>query len=158
MKNKRFYLIFSIAMAVALVGAGMFAPQAVLAQSGGGSGTLTASGDGLAGIRGNGAVTISGSGILWIRDTAGDAVINVSGNGTRHERPGGWIRYSGFQGQATVSGSQITVALSGFGIDMVATGTGKFILRGNGSYSVEKDGLVIMTGAWTEQAEVFSIP
>ncbi len=157
MKNKSFTLIFSIAMMIALVGAGIFAPQSAYAQSGGGNGTLKATGDGLAGIRGNGTVTISGNGILWIRDRAGDAVINVSGNGKRAEK-NGWIRYSGFQGQATVSGSQITVALSGYDINLEATGTGKFILRGNGSYTVEKDGIIVLDGVWTEEAQVFSIP
>lgn len=158
MKKKTLPLIFSLAMMIALVGAGVLAPQTAYAQSGGGKGTLTASGDGLAGIRGNGDVIISGNGILWIRDSAGDAVINVSGSGTRKEGENGWIRYSGFDGQATVSGSQITVALSGYDINLEATGTGKFVLRGNGSYSVEKDGIIVLDGVWTEEAQVFSIP
>jgi hypothetical protein len=157
MKNKHLTLIFSIALLAALVGAGVFAPQAVLAQSGGGSGTLTASGDGLAGIRGSGTVTISGNGILWIRDRAGDASIQVSGNGTKRELSNGWIRYAGFQGEAVVSGSQITVALSGYDIRLTASGTGKFVLRGNGTYTVEKGGFIV-TGAWTESAEVSSMP
>lgn len=159
MKKKTFPLLLVIATLVALTGAGIFAPQTAYAQSGGGNGTLKASGDGLAGIRGNGDITISGNGMLWIRDQAGDAVINVSGNGgNRHEGENGWVRYSGFDGQATVSGSQITVALSGYGINLEATGTGKFIMRGSGSYTVEKDGIIVLDGAWTEEAEVFSIP
>ncbi len=158
MKNKRLYLIFSFALAVSLFSAALVAPQTAFAESGGGTGTLTADGDGLAGIRGNGTVTISGNGILWIRDHAGDAAITISGNGVRDALPGGWIRYSGFNGSATVSGSQITVALSGYSIHLNATGTGKFVLRGNGSYSVVKDGDVVLTGSWTEDAEVLSIP
>ncbi len=158
MNNKRFTLIFAIAFAFALVGAGIFALQPALAQSGGGTGTLTASGDGLAGIRGNGRVEISGNGILWIKDHAGDADINVSGNGVRHEMPGGWIRYTGFQGQANVSGSSITVALSGYNINLRATGTGSFVLRGNGEYSVEKDGIIVLSGTWSETTEVLSFP
>ena len=151
-------LILSFAMIFALVATTAFAPQTAYAQAGGRTGTLKATGDGLAGIRGGGDVTISGSGILWIRDHAGDAVINVSGGGNRREGENGWVRYSGFNGEASVSGSQITVALSGFGIDLEATGTGKFMLRGSGSYSVEKDGIIVLDGVWTEEAQVFSIP
>ncbi len=157
MKNKRISLIVSLALAIALLSTAMLAPQTALANSGGGTGTLVADGDGLAGIRGSGTVSISGNGILWIKDHAGDANINVSGNGIRTNRPDGWIRYSGFNGTVVVSGSQITVALSGYNIHLEATGTGQFVLRGNGSYTVEKDGIVI-TGAWTERAEVLSIP
>ena len=158
MNTKRFSIVVSIAVALALMGATMVSPQAALAQSGGGSGTLTASGDGLAGIRGSGTATISRSGILWIRDRAGDASIQVSGNGTKSELPSGWIRYAGFQGEAVVSGSQITVALSGYDIQLTASGTGKFVLRGNGSYTVQKDGATVVSGAWTESVQVFSIP
>ena len=159
MKKKTFPLLFVIATLVALIGAGIFAPQTAYAQSGGGNGTLKATGDGLAGIRGNGNVTISGNGILWIRDSGGDAVINVSGNGGhRSEGENGWVRYSGFDGQATVSGSQVTVALSGFGINLEATGSGKFIMRGSGSYTIEKDGIIVLDGVWTEEVQVFSIP
>ena len=157
MKNKRISLIFSLALAIALLSAAMLAPQPALANSGGGTGTLIADGDGLAGIRGGGTVSISGNGILWIRDHAGDADISVSGDGIRSDLPNGWIHYSGFNGSAMVGGSQITVALSGYSIHLKATGTGQFVLRGNGSYSVTKDGITI-TGTWTENAEVLSIP
>ncbi len=158
MNTKRWTTFFSLVMTLALTLSALAAPQTALAQSGGGAGTLTASGDGLAGIRGNGTVTISGNGILWIRDDGGDALINVSGNGRQVELPSGWIRYTGFHGQAQVSGSKITVALSGVGIKMQATGTGKFVLRGSGSYSVEKDGEIVMTGVWAETAEVMKLP
>ena len=158
MKNKRFYTIAALALTLALAGTVIFVPQTALAQSGAGAGTLTASGDGLAGIRGNGTVHITGNGILWIRDHNGDAVIEVTGNGHRMEMPNGWIRYSGFQGAAAVTGTRITVALSGYDIQLEATGTGKFVLRGNGTYSVEKDGSIVATGAWTESALVLQIP
>lgn len=159
MKKKTFTLILAFAMVFALVGAGIFSPQTAHAQSGSGNGTLIASGDGLAGIRGNGNITISGNGILWIRDGAGDAVVNISGNGgRRYEGESGWVRYSGFDGQATVSGSRVTVALSGFGINLTATGAGRFIMRGSGSYHVEKNGITVLEGVWTEGVQVFSIP
>lgn len=151
-------LIFTLVMVFVFVGGTAFAPQVAYAQSGGGTGTLKATGDGLAGIRGSGDVTISGSGVLWIRDRAGDALIQISGSGNRREGENGWIRYSGFNGEASISGSAITVALTGTGIDLEATGTGRFVLRGSGSYTVEKDGIIILDGIWTEEAQVFSIP
>ena len=157
MKNNRFYVLLAIVLLV-LVGTTALAPRPALAQSGGGTGTLTASGDGLAGLRGNGTVTISGNGILWIRDHNGDATIQVSGSGAKRELPNGWMRYVGFRGQATVSGSLITVALSGYDIHLQATGTGRFVLRGNGTYTIEKDGAVTMSGAWPERAEVLRLP
>ncbi len=158
MKVKRISLIISLALAIAILGISFLGPQVALAESGGGSGNLVADGDGLAGIRGGGTVTISGNGILWIRDQAGDAEIDITGNGIRSDLPGGWVRYSGFNGSAVVSGSQITVALSGYSIHLQASGTGSFVLRGNGTYSVTKDGVVVFTGAWTEEAEVKRIP
>lgn len=158
MNTKRLYIIFSIVAAIALLGATAFTPQVALADSGGGTGTLTASGDGLAGLRGNGTVNISGNGVLWIRDRAGDAIIQVSGNGQRTELRNGWIRYAGFHGSAEVSGSSITVALSGYNIQLEASGTGKFVLRGNGTYSTTKDGVVVFSGAWPETVEVQTLP
>ena len=153
MKTKLLDLVVLLTVVLAL-----FVPQSALAQSGGGAGTLTASGNGLAGIRGDGTVTVSGNGILWIRDHAGDASVNVSGSGEKRELPNGWIQYIGFQGQATVSGSWLTVALSGYDIHLQASGAGKYILRGNGTYSVERDGLIVVSGAWTEDAEVMTVP
>ena len=152
MKNK-LSIILSIAASLALIGATVFAPQSALAQSGDGTGTLTASGDGLAGIRGQGNIRISGNGVLMIRDQAGDASIRVTGNGQRVELPGGWIRYVGFQGEATVSGNKVTVALSGYDIHLEASGSGKFVLRGNGTYQVGH-----LSGSWTEGPEVHSLP
>ncbi|MEW6093783.1 MAG: hypothetical protein AB1531_07450 [Chloroflexota bacterium] len=158
MKTTRFYTITVLALILALTGAAAFVPQTASAESGGGTGTLTASGDGLAGIRGNGSVHITGNGILYIRDYAGDASIQVTGSGVKTELPNGWIRYMGFHGTADVSGSMISVALSGYDIDLQASGTGKFLLRGNGTYSVVRDGVVILSGTWTESAEVQQLP
>ncbi len=158
MKITRFYTIAALALILALTGAIAFVPQTASAESGGGTGTLIASGDGLAGIRGNGTIHITGNGILYIRDHAGDASIQVTGSGQRTELPNGWIRYLGFHGTADVSGSMITVALSGYDINLQASGTGKFLLRGNGTYSVERDGVVILSGTWTESAEVQQLP
>ena len=50
-----------------------------------GRGTLTAAGDGIAILGGNGAVSIGGNGILWVRDLAGGATIEVTGYGGKKE-------------------------------------------------------------------------
>ena len=156
-KTKQIHHLATFAIALILVGAVALPAGVALAQGGAGTGTLTASGDGLAGVRGNGNITISGNGILWIRDHAGDASINVSGNGERSELPSGWIRYIGFDGQAQVSGSKVTVALSGWGIELEATGTGKFLLRGNGTYSTSR-GDQVFVGEWSQEVEIISMP
>jgi hypothetical protein len=142
-----------LALTLALVGAIAFMPQTAYAEGGGGSGSLIAEGDGLAGLRGNGEVTISGAGILWIRDLGGDAVINVTGKGRRIELPSGWIQYIGFNGEAHVSGSQITVALSGVNIHLEANGTGQFLLRGSGWFQVGDS----IRGEWTSAGQVLEL-
>lgn len=139
---------FGLALVVALL-----MTAAAVAAQGEGSGTLTAQGDGVAGLKGNGTITISGSGTLYIRDLAGDANINVTGKGTKRELRNGWMLYAGFDGQAQVSGSQITVALSGVNINLKATGTGKFLLRGEGTYKTDKG-----SGVWTDEGKVIAIP
>lgn len=154
MKLKRLITIAAVLGVLALTALPVFAQE-----QGGGTGTLEATGDGLAGIKGDGTVTVSGDGMLWIQDLAGDASINVTGQGNYVELPNGWIRYQGFDGSATVSGSSIIVALNGTGIELTASGTGKYILRGEGSWMVYKeDGTVAASGQWTEKAEPIDIP
>ena len=147
-------IIFSTVILLVIIAT--IAPSVAFAQSGEGSGRLTAIGSGLAGLRGNGKVTISGEGVLWIRDRTGNADIHISGSGHRTELPSGWIRYAGFNGHATISGTQITVALSGANIEMRAFGRGKFILRGEGSYTITKNG-VVTTGVWTKEGKVLEL-
>lgn len=153
MKTKSFYSAGVLILVVSVVCAAFIPMGTAYAESGGGTGTLKAWGDGLAALRGNGTVVISGSGILWIRDHAGDASIHVRGNGVRHELPNGWIRYTGFNGEAQVTGSLISVALSGYDIELAATGTGKFVLRGNGGWETEH-----ASGEWSSTVEVLSFP
>jgi hypothetical protein len=153
MKAKRFYSAGVLILVASVLCASFIPLGTAFAQGGGGTGTLKAWGDGLAAIRGNGTVVISGNGILWIRDHVGDASIHVTGSGVRHELPNGWIRYTGFNGEAEVSGSMITVALSGYDIKLMATGTGKFVLRGNGRWETEH-----ASGEWSSTGEVLSFP
>ena len=99
-----------------------------------GKGSLTAEGDGIAILRGRGTVDLSGNGTLWIKDGAGDAVIEVTGSGEREEFPDGWIQYAGFHGEAHVEGSRIGVIVAGVDIELTAEGRGIARLWGHGSY------------------------
>ncbi|HEY67236.1 MAG: hypothetical protein DRI79_01695 [Chloroflexi bacterium] len=101
-----------------------------------GMGELHAWGDGIAGVRGNGEVTVTGNGVLYFRDLAGDAKWSVSGDGERRDLPGGWITYYGFDGTFKAQGSRITVALSGYDVELWAEGRGVALLYGNGEYEV----------------------
>jgi len=143
----------ALALTLALV-VGLLMTGTVAAARGSGTGTLTAQGDGIAGLKGNGSVIISGSGTLYIRDAAGDASINVTGKGVKRELRNGWILYAGFDGQAQISGTQITVALSGINIHLQATGTGKFLLRGRGTYETSHG----KGGVWTDEGKVIAVP
>ncbi len=109
-------------------------PVVALAQTGQGTGTVHAEGDGAAYLRGEGWVRISGSGTLLIRDRAGDAEIQVSGHGSHAERGQGLV-YRGWNGEAYVRGSAITVAVRGTDIRLEAAGTGVVYLRGQGWYT-----------------------
>lgn len=101
-----------------------------------GRGTLTAAGDGIAILGGNGAVSISGNGILWVRDLAGGAIIEVTGYGEKKEFADGWLQYSGFGGNAYVEGTRIVVVLAGVDIELSAEGRGRVILWGHGTYEL----------------------
>ncbi|MBI5035682.1 MAG: hypothetical protein HZB51_34755 [Chloroflexi bacterium] len=122
------------------------------ADQGSGSGTLTAQGNGMAALRGRGSITISGSGVLYVRDEAGSPQVHITGTGHKIER-NGWTVYTGFHGEARITGSNLTVALRGVNIRLQATGTGKFILRGNGTYQTGK-----ASGVWTEEGTVVTLP
>jgi hypothetical protein len=150
-------IVQALGLAVVLA---LFLTTVAAAEHGAGTGTLTAKGNGLAALRGDLSVTLTGSGLLVIRDQAGDATIAVTGRGYKtkgppqgKEFPNGTIAYFGFDGKAEISGSAITVSLRGSDIELEATGTGKFLLRGHGSYHTDKGG-----GAWTEDGAVVTLP
>lgn len=119
----------------------------VLAQDVMGTGALTAEGDGRAALHGRGTVTVSGRGALYIVDRAGDAQINIEGNGTRdiiQSYNQQVVRYRGFNGTATISGSNIIVVIRGRNIELTAEGTGRAHLRGRGTYEFNGE-----SGKWT---------
>ena len=101
-----------------------------------GIGTLTAEGDGIAVLAGRGIVRLKGNGMLWIKDAAGDATIEVSGQGKKKEFPDGWIQYSGVRGTANVKGSKLRIIIAGVDIDLYAKGRGRVFLWGHGTYEI----------------------
>ncbi|MDY6908325.1 MAG: hypothetical protein SV910_08910 [Chloroflexota bacterium] len=105
-------------------------------QGGGGTGILTAQGDGIAILGGRGTVDVAGNGILWVRDIGGGATIEVTGYGQKEEFNDGWVQYAGFHGDAHVEGARVVVVIAGVDIDMEAQGRGRFILWGHGTYDV----------------------
>lgn len=125
--------VFAIGLAVALT---LILASVVYAEGVQGTGELHAWGDGLAGLRGDGEVTVAGNGILYFRDHNGDAEWSVSSKGGRRDLLNGWIVYYGFDGTFEAQGSRITVVLSGYDVDLWATGTGVVMLRGNGEYEI----------------------
>ena len=117
-----------------------------------GTGTLTASGSGTATMSGNIEVEISAlGGILTITDYDDNAEVEVTGYGTKKDLGNGTVRYSGFDGTASISGSSITVVIIGDDIELTADGTGSAVLRGYGTYSVEKGGELILSNDWAPE-------
>ncbi|MBM4446626.1 MAG: hypothetical protein FJ023_04645 [Chloroflexi bacterium] len=101
-----------------------------------GIGKLKAQGDGIAVLYGKGAVELSGNGTLWVKDSAGNAKIEVTGYGVKKEFPDGWIQYAGLRGTASIKGTNIRVVIAGVSIDLTAKGRGGAILWGHGTYEM----------------------
>ena len=139
--KKTLTIILALAIAFSTMA---FLPQPVFAETGGGSGTLTADGAGHAGVTGEGTINISGNGILYFKDNTGDASIEIDGRGTRRVLANGWVRYLGFRGDAVITGSDVAVKITGVRIHLEASGTGKFFVRGHGTYATGSQ-----SGSWT---------
>ncbi len=141
MKNKRF-LQFALSLTALIA---LLLPTVVLAASGGGDGSLSAWGTGKGVVYGGGRISASGNGDLWIYDYAGDARIDIQGSGTMNELPTGWVHYEGFDGSASISGSEVTVVIAGSQIRLFARGSGRFALRGRGGYHTSGSGWTLDT-------------
>ena len=109
-----------------------------------GIGEITAQGDGIALLAGRGKVELSGNGILWIKDAAGDAKIEVTGYGTKKEFPDGWAQYSGLHGTANIKGSSLRIVIAGVNVELHAKGRGGAILWGHGTYEMNS-----RSGQWS---------
>jgi hypothetical protein len=94
-----------------------------------GIGKLKAQGDGIAILFGKGVVELSGNGILWVKDVAGNARIEVTGYGAKKEFSDGWVQYSGLHGNASI-------VIAGVDINLDARGRGSAILWGHGTYEI----------------------
>lgn len=57
--------------------------------------------------------------------------------------PDGWVQYTGYNGTAVITGRSVSVVLAGAKIRLVATGTGRFVLKGRGVYKTGH-----LTGNW----------
>jgi Spy/CpxP family protein refolding chaperone len=113
-----------------------------------GTGTLTAEGSGKAIIRGDIEMQLAvDAGSLSVCDRAGDMAISVTGDGTRTE-DGSIVIYTGFNGNATINGSDVVVTMTGTGIELAVEGTGTAVLIGTGSYEVTKDDGDVTSGNW----------
>ncbi len=120
----------------------------------GGTGKLTASGNGKATMSGNMEVEISAhSGVLTITDYDDNAEVDVTGYGTKEVIGNGAVRYSGFDGTASISGSSVTVVILGDDIELTSKGTGSVVLRGYGTYNIEKDGKHISSNDWAPEEQ-----
>ena len=108
-----------------------------------GKGTLQASGNGAARIKGrtdeieDGIVKISGNGILLIRDFKGDINTKITGYGGKVElKKDHWLYY-GFKGNAEIRGSGFMINLLGEDLEIYAKGRAAVFLAGEGSYKVD---------------------
>jgi hypothetical protein len=144
-------LVIAFVLSFGLMGLQPATATTSVAQTGSGSGTLTAQGKGVAWVRGNGTFTVSGTGVLRFRDWGGDAQVTVNGT-QRNAFNGRWNRYGGFRGTATITGTDVMIELIGTNISLNATGTGNYGLRGQGTYTKTISGTT-STGNWVTVAQ-----
>ena len=117
-----------------------------------GTGKLTASGNGKATISGNMEMEISARrGVLTITDYDGNTEVDITGYETKEDLGNGAVMYSGFDGTASIGGSSVTVVILGDDIELTLKGTSSVVLRGYGTYDVEKDGRHISSNDWAPQ-------
>lgn len=141
-------LLLVLAAATLLASFGVAATASADVQEDG-KGSLTAHGDGIAVLGGKGKVELTGNGILWVRDVAGDAMVEVTGYGEKKEFNDGWVQYAGFHGTAEIKGSRIIVMVAGVDIDLEAKGRGRCRLWGHGTYEMGD-----RSGEWSQVVPV----
>lgn len=104
-----------------------------------GRGELHAEGDGLAAVKGHLDIDVSADrGILLVKDIAGDAEIDVQGEG-------GTAEFHGFRayfgtGAAHIAGSHVAVVIVGNNIDLDVVGKGWGYLKGEGHFTINDRG------------------
>ena len=110
-----------------------------------GMGRLVASGNGRAVIEGDVNVTLSGNATLKVSSNAN---VTMSGNGSREVLGNGEVKYQGYD-SITIEGRNIRIEVSGNDISLEAEGTGKAVLRGNGTYRTERE--FTASGEWEKE-------
>lgn len=121
-----------------------------------GTGTLTASGNGRAVLRGDGNVNVSGNGVFKVLDCGGDAVITIIGHGLKIMKQKGDCvlhKYIGFDGAASVTGNNFKVTINGTNIEMTAVGTGVVRLNGVGVFQIGDQ-----SGLWSDRGVEIYLP
>ena len=96
-----------------------------------GSGYLTARGHGSAVILGSGTAVVKGNGTLIVNE---NAQIVSHRLGERVDLPGGYTMFIGFDGIAVLRGDDMDIALFGSNVELGASGEGRVILQGCGTY------------------------
>jgi hypothetical protein len=139
-QNNRTILLFLV---ICILGMTLGISSPVLADSGTGTGTLKAVGTGYAKLSGGGTATLSGIGTLFVRDYDGNAVVTVTGKGRKQVLSDGWTRYTGFSGAVVITGKSFGIILTGTRIRLVASGSGRFVLHGRGTYTTGN-----LSGTW----------
>ncbi|MBP2030519.1 hypothetical protein J2755_001453 [Methanohalophilus levihalophilus] len=126
----------------------------------GGSGNVNAEGNGTAVLSGNMDIEISATNAtLVIKDLAGDATIEVDGaydlfNGGESRGQGTPAQvYHNFTGDASISGSRLTVVVHGFDISIEGEGSGSVLLSGEGTYDVEGDDVSSQSLKWANSSD-----
>jgi hypothetical protein len=118
-----------------------------------GTGTIWATGAGLAILRGTGEVDVQGHGvgIVWVKSAE---TLEASGEGYRWQIPEtGATVFLGWSGSIYASGHEMTVWMAGGLIEFTASGTGKVYLRGRGTYNLNGH-----EGAWNPMGELLQLP
>ena len=105
-----------------------------------GRGVLDAHGSGLVAVKGKmDYYARADGGILLVKDIAGDAEINVTGDGDTAEFHG-FTAYFGINGRAHITGSDVAVIVVGKDIDLHVVGKGWAFLKGRGTFEVNNRG------------------
>jgi hypothetical protein len=105
--------------------------------------TLTASGYGRAQLLGWESVDIHahGASIIWV---SGGDTLEISGDGEREDMDDGLVRLTDWEGEIHVAGARVGVRMAGGHLDFAATGRGRVLLQGHGTFQIDDH-----EGRWT---------